>query len=85
MKDAIQVSIRDLRLKFPEIRRQIEEYGEVVITDNGVPSYLLKSIAKTRRKEPTPVDYWARLVAQQPNEMSSEDSQALLDENRGDR
>lgn len=85
MKDAIQVSIRDLRLKFPEIRRQIEEYGEVVITDNGVPSYLLKSIAKKRRKEPTPVDYWARLVAQQPNEMSREDSQALLDENRGDR
>jgi antitoxin (DNA-binding transcriptional repressor) of toxin-antitoxin stability system len=85
MKDALQVSIRDLRLNFPQIRRQIEEYGEVVVTDNGVPSYLLKRLSKQPQKDASPVDYWARIVAQQPNEMSANDSQALLDENRGDR
>jgi antitoxin (DNA-binding transcriptional repressor) of toxin-antitoxin stability system len=85
MKDAIQVSIRELRLHFPKIRRQLEECGEVVITDNGVPSYVLRNIPPEIRKDPVAVDYWARLTAQQPNEMSVEESQALLDENRGDR
>jgi hypothetical protein len=85
MKDAVKVSIRDLRLKFPEIRRQIEEHGEVIVTDNGVPSYVLKSFPKPPPKNPPIVDYWARLVEQQPVAMSAEDAAALLDENRGDR
>ena len=85
MKGAVQVSIRDLRLKFPEIRRQIQEHGEVIITDNGIPSYLLKGLPKQPAPNPAPVDYWARLVAQQPVPMSTEEAQALLDENRGDR
>jgi antitoxin (DNA-binding transcriptional repressor) of toxin-antitoxin stability system len=85
VRDTVQVSIRDLRLKFPEIRRHIEEYGEVVVTDNGVPSYVIKNIPKEIRKDPAAVDYWSRLVSQQPNAMSTEEAQALLDENRGDR
>jgi antitoxin (DNA-binding transcriptional repressor) of toxin-antitoxin stability system len=85
MKDAVQVSIRDLRLRFPKIRRQLEEDGEVVITDNGVPSYVLRIIPPEIRENPVAVDYWARLVAQQPKEMSVKESQAILNENRGDR
>src|SRR2546422_2368 len=78
------VSIRDLRLKFPEIREQIREYGEVIITDNGVPSYVLKLLPKTPAKEPEPVDYWARLSRQKSKPLTAEQTKSLHEENRGD-
>jgi antitoxin (DNA-binding transcriptional repressor) of toxin-antitoxin stability system len=81
--DKVTVSIRDLRLKFPEIRKKIERYGEVVITDNGVPAYTLQPVASPKR-ELEPIDYWARLQRQGSKPLDAARTKSLHEENRGD-
>lgn len=80
----VSVTVRQLRLNFRAVKRQVEEHGSVVITDNGVPSYqlsVLKSVPPERKPLP---DYGARL-ARQRSRISAEEGRRLHEENRGSR
>lgn len=77
-------SIRDLRNRFPEIRKQVEAEGEVLLTERGVPKYRLLPYSAAPLQAPAPVDYWSRLNAYQPAALSETEAQELRDENRGD-
>ncbi|MBM3876159.1 MAG: hypothetical protein FJ386_05495 [Verrucomicrobia bacterium] len=79
------VSIRELRTDFRSVKRKVEEFGRVTITDNGHPAYVMEPVApKPRKRKPLP-DYMARLKAQRAEPMSIEAAQAIHDFNRGDR
>ena len=78
-------SVRDLRNHFPKVRKILEEEGEVLLTESGTAKYKLVAYSVPPRKTPPAVDYWARLNSYQPRQISAEASQALDDENRGDR
>jgi prevent-host-death family protein len=76
------VSVRDLRLNFAEVQRKVAEYGEIVITKNGVASYLLKAVPATKKKRAPLPDYWARLSKRKG--LTVEQTRSLHEENRGD-
>jgi hypothetical protein len=78
-------SVRDLRNHFPKVRKILEEEGEVLLTESGKARYRLLPYSAAPKKTPPAIDYWARLNSYQPKQISAEDSQALGDENRGDR
>jgi hypothetical protein len=77
--------IRDLRNRFPKVRKLVETLGEVILTEKGKPRYRLSLYTPESVAEPTPVDYWARLNSYQPRALTKAQSRALLEENRGDR
>ena len=79
------VTIRDLRNKFPKIRKLVEADGEVLLSESGRTKYRLVLHTERPAKAPPPVDYWARLTAYQPTPLTAAQSRALHDENRGDR
>jgi antitoxin (DNA-binding transcriptional repressor) of toxin-antitoxin stability system len=82
----VTASIRELRLNFSGIKRKIEQHGSVLITDNGVPSYVIKPAPRKAKKVMKPIpDYYARLVKHQPRALTAEQAKALHRENRGDR
>lgn len=78
-------SIRQLRTDFRTVKRKVEEFGRVTITDNGVPSYDLIPSAKRPKKRPPLPDYYARLLKEQPVPLTAEQSRRLHEENRGER
>jgi antitoxin (DNA-binding transcriptional repressor) of toxin-antitoxin stability system len=79
-------TIRDLRNRFPRVRELIEQEGEVVVTDQGMPRYRITPfVAATSRKRPPAKDYLARLRRHQPRPLTAAASRALHDANRGDR
>ena len=78
-------SIRQLRTDFRTVKRKVEEFGSVTITDNGVPSYDLIPSAKRPKKRPPLPDYYARLLKEQPVPLTAEQSRRLHEENRGER
>jgi len=79
------VSIRELRTDFRSVKRKVEEFGKVTITDNGEPAYVMEPVTpKPKKRRPLP-DYMARLLAQSPKPMSAEAAQAIHDLNRGER
>ena len=83
--ELVQATIRELRTDFRSVKRKMEQHGEVLITDNGEPAYVLKPVAKKpKQRKPLP-DYYARLVKQQPKGMSEAESKAFWEEARGDR
>ncbi len=78
-------TVRDLRNRFPAIRRLLEAGSEVVLTERGRPRYRLSLYV-----EPTPAaapkkDYLARMQRHQPKPLSARRSKALHEDNRGDR
>jgi antitoxin (DNA-binding transcriptional repressor) of toxin-antitoxin stability system len=78
-------SIRELRTDFRGVKRKIEEFGEIIITDRGEPLYSLRALPpKPKKKKPLP-DYYAELLKRQPKPLSKEESQAFWEEERGDR
>ncbi len=79
------VSIRELRTDFRAVKRKIEQFGKVTVTDNGVPSFDIIPSTKRPKKRRSLPDYYARLVKDQPVPMTAEQSRRLLEENRGDR
>ena len=79
------VTIRDLRNKFPKVRKLVEAEGEVLLSERGRTKYRLALHTKRPDKAPPPVDYWARLTAYQPTPLTAAQSRALHDANRGDR
>jgi antitoxin (DNA-binding transcriptional repressor) of toxin-antitoxin stability system len=79
-------SIREIRTDFRSVKKKIEEHGEVIITDNGEPAYVLKPVAlRKRKRRPPRVDYYARLIKRQPNPLTEEQSRRLWEIERGDR
>jgi antitoxin (DNA-binding transcriptional repressor) of toxin-antitoxin stability system len=67
------------------VKRKIEDYGQVIITDNGVPSYELKAVTRPRKTKQAPMpDYYARVIQRQPKPMTAEATRRFHEENRGD-
>ncbi|MEW6687714.1 MAG: hypothetical protein AB1452_01365 [Pseudomonadota bacterium] len=80
------VTVRDLRNRFPRVRRLIESEGEVLLTERGVPRYRLTAYSPAQEaRQPAPKDYLARLKRLQPRPMSAAAARALDEENRGAR
>jgi hypothetical protein len=79
-------SIRELRTDFRLVKRKIELYGEVTITDNGEPAYILKPVPRPPASAPASMpDYYARVQRRQPRPMSRDESLRFWAEGRGER
>jgi hypothetical protein len=78
-------TVRELRLDFRAVKRKIEEHGSIVITDNGVPSYVMKPVERLNPKPQPMPDYYGRLLKQQPKALSAKATRELQKENRGER
>jgi len=79
-------TIRDLRNRFPEIKKIVESEGEVILTDRGKPKYRLTPLVQSKsRKRPAAKDYMERLRRYQPRPLSAAEARSLRNENRGDR
>ncbi|MGH8021676.1 MAG: hypothetical protein ACREIA_26020 [Opitutaceae bacterium] len=79
------VTIRDLRNRFPHVRKLVETEGEVLLSESGKTKYRLVLHAERPAKTAPPVDYWARLTAHQPKPLTAAQARALHEENRGER
>ncbi len=51
--------IRDLRNRFPQVRKLVESRGEVILTEKGKPRYRLTLYSPESTAMPPPIDYWA--------------------------
>ena len=78
-------TVRELRNRFPDIRRRLESEGVEVVTERGKPRYRLTLYTPPEKAPPTAVDYWERLNSYQSRPMTKAQSRKLHDENRGDR
>lgn len=79
-------TVRDLRNRFPQIKKLVEQEGEVVVTEQGTPRYRLTRYSQVRREQPAPPkDYLKRLRRHQPHPSSAAAAKALHDANRGER
>ena len=78
-------SIRELRTDFRAVKRKIEEFGRVTITDNGEPAYVMEPVVPPAKKRKPLPDYHARVLRRQPQAMTREEAQRFHEENRGDR
>ena len=79
-------SIRDLRNSFPKVRKLLETEGEVLLTEKGSPRYRLTLYTPADSRRPAPgKDYIARLKRHQPRPASASESEALHNDNRGER
>jgi antitoxin (DNA-binding transcriptional repressor) of toxin-antitoxin stability system len=76
-------TIRDLRTKFPEVRRLVETNGEVVVTERGKPRFLLRPFHKQPSKRVPAVDFYKRLVTRMPKMLTEKQSRAIDDLNHG--
>ena len=83
---AATATIRDLRNRFPEIRKLVEREGEVLVTDQGKPAFRLTPyVAPRRARAPKAKDYVARMRRHQSRPLTAAAAEALHDANRGDR
>lgn len=76
-------TIRELRTDFRAVKRRIEEYGEVVITDHGEPAYVIKPLPPSPKRGAALPDYYARLRKRQPEPLSAEATRQFWEEERG--
>ena len=79
------VTIRELRTNFRQVKRKIEMYGAVTITDDGEPAYVLKPLPRPAKKPSSVPDYYARLLKRQPTPMSHEETKAFWEDGHGPR
>ena len=78
-------TIRDLRTRFPKVRRMLEQEGQLVVTDRGRPVILLQPYHERAARRGTPVDYYARLRRRMPDPLTAVARRALDEANRGER
>jgi hypothetical protein len=78
-------TIRDLRNKFPKIRKLVEAEGEVLLSEKGRTKYRLTLHTASPAKAAPRVDYWKRLQAYQPVPLTPAQARALHADNRGER
>lgn len=81
----VTATIRELRTDFRSVKRKIQHHGQIIITDNGVPSYELKALPRAPKKSPPLPDYMARLRKRQPRPMTAEQTRKFWEYERGDR
>ena len=79
------VTIRELRTDFRSVKRKLEEFGEVIVTDRGEPAYELKPLSKKSPEPQKVTDYYARLLEQRPLPMSLKETQNFWEDERGER
>jgi antitoxin (DNA-binding transcriptional repressor) of toxin-antitoxin stability system len=79
------VTVRDLRNRFPKVRKLVELEGEVLLSESGKTKYRLTMHTPPAARKPAPVDYWARLTGYQPVAITAAQARSLHEENRGDR
>lgn len=77
-------TVRDLRTRFPRVRRMLEHDQEVVITDHGRPVAVLKPVEHVKTPA-VPVDYYARLKRRMPRALGKAKSRALHEADRDER
>jgi antitoxin (DNA-binding transcriptional repressor) of toxin-antitoxin stability system len=83
---AATATIRELRNQFPKVRKLVEQEGEVVVTDQGKPTYRLTAYTPAHPTgAPVPKNYLERLRRHQPRSVSAATANALHEDNRGDR
>jgi len=83
---ASTASLRDLRNRFPRVRKLVESQGEILVTDRGVPRFRLSLYSgAAAARPPAPKDYLARMKRLQPRPMSAAAARMLDEENRGGR
>lgn len=83
---AATATIRDLRDRFPEVKKLVEAEGEVVVTDRGKPKYRLILHTTARSvKSPPAKNYVERLIRYQPRPLGARAAKTLGEENRGGR
>jgi Phd_YefM. len=79
-------TVRDLRNRFPQVKKLVELEGEVVVTEHGTPRYRLTRFSPADPKKPAPPkDYLKRLRRHQRRPISAAAAKALHDVNRGAR
>ena len=78
-------TIRDLRTRFPHVRRLLERDGEIVVTHRGRPVIVLRAYQAPKHVRSAPVDYMSRLLGYMPQQMSARARRALDEANRGER
>ena len=77
-------TIRELRTDFRSVKRKIEQHGEIIITDNGDPAYVMKPVDRKPERRVAAPDYYARLIEIMPRPLTEEEARQLHEENRGD-
>lgn len=85
------VTFRQLRTRFPEVRKLIEREGEVILSDQGRPAFVIsehparqmRRMARSRKSQK--IDYYARLLSYMPEPISAEASRAIHELNRAER
>jgi antitoxin (DNA-binding transcriptional repressor) of toxin-antitoxin stability system len=78
-------TIRDLRTRFPKIRRMLEQEGQLVVTDRGRPIILLQPYSERVGRRATRIDYLGRLKRRMPKPLTAFARRALDDADRGER
>jgi len=78
-------TVRDLRTRFPKVRRLLEQEGQLVVTHRGRPVILLTPYRERVVRRGTPVDYYARLRRRMPTPLTAGAREALDEANRGER
>jgi antitoxin (DNA-binding transcriptional repressor) of toxin-antitoxin stability system len=83
---AASATLRDLRNRFPKVRKLVESEGEVLLTERGKARYRLTLYTPGKvAKEPPPKDYMARIKRYQPKPLSRAAAKAFDKEWRGER
>jgi antitoxin (DNA-binding transcriptional repressor) of toxin-antitoxin stability system len=78
-------TIRDLRTRFPEVRKLLDQEGEVVVTDRGRPIVVLRVYDGEKRRPPASFDYLGRLRRRMKKPLSKAARSALDEANRAER
>jgi antitoxin (DNA-binding transcriptional repressor) of toxin-antitoxin stability system len=78
-------TIRDLRTRFPKIRRMLEQEGQLVVTDRGRPIILLQPYHEHAAPRGAGVDYYGRLRRRMPRPLTAAVRRALDETTRGER
>lgn len=78
-------TIRDLRTRFPKIRRMLEQEGQLVVTDRGRPVILLRPYHERAGRRPVRIDYYARLRQRMPRALTAAARRAVDEADRGER
>lgn len=83
---ARSATVRDLRNRFPMVRKLVETEGEVLLTERGKTRYRLTLYTPAHAaKEPPPKDYMARMKRYQPKPISRAAAKEFDEELRGER
>ena len=79
------VTIRDLRTRFPAVRDVVRREGEVVVTEHGEPTFVLRAYDSPPPVRAKSRDYFARLVTRMPRPLTAKQQHAFAEADRDER